>query len=76
MSEYRCGHNGTATATRTDRLNAEPSIVWTRADEKIHVSQELVDNPTAMYEIARKYVVGSWCDEAQAFHAMLIGESA
>ena len=69
---YRCGYYGHAAATRTDRLNAEPSIVWTQADEKTHISKELTDNPTAMYEIARKYVVGSWCDEAQAYHAQLI----
>lgn len=69
---YRCGYNGTASATQTERLNAETTIEWTRADPKVHIVKELVDNPIAMYEIANKYIVGAWCDEVQAFHADLL----
>ena len=69
---YRCGYNGHAAATRTTALDAEPTITWTQADDRIHIAKELVDEPRAMYVIGEKYLVGSWCDEVQAFHATLL----
>lgn len=67
----RCRVDGTAIVQRT------PSgLSWLQTDAEIHVAKHVYDDPEGREWVETIYTFGEWCEDANAYHARLIEETA